>query len=73
MMATVEHLKVFAVDGRFFVHAPAGRGNELRVHLASHGIDSEVSELAEAAFDRLELKGSIDSVVVQALLDEWER
>jgi hypothetical protein len=45
----------------------------LLVHLASHGIGSEVSEGAETSFDRLELQGDIDPVTVQAVLDEWER
>jgi hypothetical protein len=34
----IELLKVYPVDGRSIIHAPAGRGEELRVHLASHGI-----------------------------------
>jgi hypothetical protein len=32
-----------------------------------------VSEVSEATFDRLELKGEIDPVTVQAVLDAWER
>lgn len=69
----VNELKIYLVDGRYFVHAPAGRGEELLVHLASLGIGSEESAVAEASFDRLELKGDIDPVTVQAILDEWER
>ena len=72
-MATIKELEIYPVDGRYFVHAPAGRGDELLMHLASHGVGAEVSQVAEATFDRLELKGGIDPVTVQAILDEWER
>jgi hypothetical protein len=71
--AAIELLKVYPVDGRSFVHAPAGRGEELRVHLASHGIQAEASQLAEGPFDRLELEGCNDVEAVQAILDLWER
>jgi len=68
----VPELKLYDVDGRYFVHAPVGRGEELRLHLASHGIPSEVSSLAEAPYDRLEVLGGAPDVV-QAILDHWER
>jgi hypothetical protein len=70
---SVEELKVYPVEGRYFIHAPVGRGEELRLHLAAHGVASEVSSLAQAPFDRLELEGDIDPLAVQAILDEWER
>jgi hypothetical protein len=70
---TDELLKVYPVDGHSFVHAPAGRGEELRLHLAAHGVASRVSPLAEAKFDRLELEAGADPVAVQAILDHWER
>jgi len=63
--AIIEMLKVYDVDGRRFIHAPAGRGEELRLHLASHGIRSELSTLAAADFDRLELGSDADAVAVQ--------
>jgi hypothetical protein len=69
----VEELKVYDVDGRKFLHAPAGRGEELRLHLASHNIRSAVSPLAVGGFDRLELEADADPAVVQAVLDHWER
>jgi hypothetical protein len=70
---TDELLKVLPVEGHYFIHAPVGRGEELRLHLASHGWASRVSELAEADFDRLELEGDADPASVQAILDHWER
>jgi hypothetical protein len=71
--ADIELLRVYPVDGRCIIHAPAGRGEELRVHLASHGIQAESSQLAEGSFDRLELEGDVDTEAVQAVLDLWER
>jgi hypothetical protein len=65
--------KVFTVGGRLVVHVEKGRGEELREHLASHGIGSRVSELAAGTFDRLELEDDVAQEVVQAVLDEWER
>jgi len=73
MAALIEVLKVYEVDVKHIVHAPAGRGVELQHHLASHGIESAVSSLAEADFDRLELADDADPVTVQAILDNWER
>jgi hypothetical protein len=73
MAALVELATVYDVDGRRFIHAPAGRGEELRLHLASHGIRSELSTLAAADFDRLELDADANPVEVQAILDHWER
>ncbi len=69
----VKELTVYSVEGHHIVHAPLGRGEELRHHLASHGVASAVSTLAEAPFDRLELEGAVDADAVQALLDNWER
>lgn len=65
--------KVVTVGGRKVVHVEQGRGEELREHLASHGIRSRVSELAAGTFDRLELDDDVSPEVVQAILDEWER
>jgi len=71
--AIIEMLKVLR-RGRPAVHSrSAGRGEELRLHLASHGIRSELSTLAAADFDRLELGSDADAVAVQAILDHWER
>lgn len=59
-------------DGQF-VRTPPGRGEELRVHLASHGISSALSRLPESRFDRVDLLGEFDPVTVQAILDHWEK
>jgi hypothetical protein len=65
--------KVVTIGDRKVIHVENGRGEELRQHLASHGIQSRVSELAAGSFDRLELEEDVASEVVQAILDQWER
>ncbi len=34
----VEQLKVFPAGDQNIIHVPNGRGEELRLHLASHGV-----------------------------------
>jgi hypothetical protein len=68
---SAQELKVYALGSRRIVYAPAGRGEDVRLHLASHGI---VSELAHRdPFGRLELERFADAQTVQAVLDDWER
>jgi hypothetical protein len=72
-MADIEERRLYETGKGYVVHVPTGRGEELRLHLESHGIPSRVSRLAEGPFDRLELDGDIDPEVVQAILDQWEQ
>jgi hypothetical protein len=65
--------KVFTVGNQTFVHVENGRGEELRLHLASHGIDAKVSPAAETPYERLQVEGGVDPLVVQTILDQWER
>ena len=65
--------KVLAVGNKWMIQVEKGRGEELRQHLASHGITSQVSRLAGAPFERLTLEGKVDPEVVQTILDQWER
>ncbi len=69
----IEELKVFPVGGQNVVHVANGRGEELRVHLESHGIHAQVSPAAETGFERLEVEGDVDPEALQAILDQWER
>jgi hypothetical protein len=69
----VDELKVYALGERTIVHVPGGRGEELRIHLESHGIVSVVSPAAQAPYERLELGAGVDVVALQALVGEWER
>jgi hypothetical protein len=43
----------------------------VRLHLASHGIASELAHLD--SFGRLELEQFADAQTVQGVLDDWER
>jgi len=69
----VEGLKVYPAGvGRLVVHVPDGRGEELRLHLASHGVLAKVSPPAQTPFERVEVEGA-DAESLQALVDQWER
>jgi hypothetical protein len=71
---SVAELTVYTAGGQKVIHVPNGRGEELRVHLASHGIESKVSPAAETPYERLEIDDArIDTETLQALADEWER
>jgi hypothetical protein len=63
---------VYVLYDRQFIRTPPGRGDELRLHLASHGIESKVTHLTDIPFDRVDLVNGADPVVVQAILDHWE-
>ena len=65
-------LQIFPAGDQHVVHVPLGRGEELRIHLRSHGVDSLVSQPAETPYERLELPGDIDPEAIQAILDQWE-
>ena len=68
----VEILKVYPAGDQLVVHVPNGRGEELRLHLASHGIRAQVSPPALGPFERLEVEGA-DAETLQAVVDQWER
>src|SRR5258706_5556157 len=55
------------------IRVAAGRGEELRQHLASHGIGAQVSPATNASFDRLEIDEGVDAEVLQAIVDQWEQ
>ncbi len=63
---------VYVLYDRQFIRTPPGRGEELRLHLASHGIESKVTRLADGPFDRVDLLDGVDPVVVQAVLDRCQ-
>ncbi|MGD9714109.1 MAG: hypothetical protein AB7V46_18920 [Thermomicrobiales bacterium] len=69
----VEQWKVFAIGEGAVVQVPRGRGEALRLHLASHGIRSRVSPVAVASFERIELESSADLDTVQTIIDQWAR
>jgi hypothetical protein len=69
----VDELTVYPAGDQKVIHVPNGRGEELRLHLESHGIRSKVSPPAETPYERLEVEGDVDALALQALLDKWER
>jgi hypothetical protein len=69
----IEELKVLPAGKQMVIHVPQGRGEELRLHLESHGVRSKVSPPAETPFERLEVEGDVDAEALQALVDQWER
>jgi hypothetical protein len=69
----VDQVKVLTSDGRTIVHVPGGRGEELRIHLLSHGVLSKLRPAAQAPYERLEVEGWADPEALQALVDAWER
>jgi hypothetical protein len=69
----VELFKVFPAGGWNIVHVPNERGEELRIHLESHGIRSKVSPPAGTSYERVEIEGDIDPEDLQAIIDCWER
>ncbi len=66
---SAQELKVYAFGSRRVVCAPASRGEDLRLYLASQGIAAELAHPATA--DRLELDRFADAGTVQVVLDEW--
>jgi hypothetical protein len=72
MVVMVQKPRLYTVDGHHFLHVPRGRGEELRVHLASHGINSHLRNPDYMQVERLDLEEDADPEVVQAILDQWE-
>ena len=69
--SSVPEWKVFTVGGQAVLHVPRGRGEDLRRHLASHGVTSVVSTAAEAEYERVEVESDADAESLQALVDQW--
>ena len=70
-MKTIEALKIYHSAGKYIVHIPACRGEELFLYLATHGIESKVSRLANASFDCLEVEEDVNVHALRTLLDQW--
>ena len=70
-MKTIVALKVYNSAGKYVVHIPAYRGEEIFLYLANHGIESRVSRLANAPFDRLELEEDVNVHALRTILDQW--
>jgi hypothetical protein len=70
-MKTVEAMRICHSAGKFVIHIPACRGEEFFLNLANQGIESMVSRVANAPFDRLEVEEDVNVHVLRALLNEW--
>ena len=70
-MQPIEALKIYNSAGKYVVHIPACRGEELFLYFANHGIESRVSRLANAPFDRLEIEQDVNVHAVRTIVDQW--
>jgi len=68
-----EAARIVIRGGHTIIHVPGGRGDELRIHLESHGIHSNLVPGQGGAEERLALEGDVDLGTLQAILDQWER
>ena len=71
-MQTFEPLKIYHSVGKYVVHIPAYRGEELFLYLANHGIESRVSRLKTAPLDRLEMDEDVNVHALQTSIDQWK-
>jgi hypothetical protein len=68
-----EERKVLEDGGRLVIYVHTGRAEELRLHLASHGVAARVSAAAPGPFERVEIEGDENQQVLQDIVDQWER
>jgi len=71
-MNTIEALKIYSSAGKYVVHIPACRGEELFLFLANQGIESKVSRLVDADYDRLEVEEDVNVDALRAILAQWK-
>jgi hypothetical protein len=64
---------VVTVGGRQVIDVENSHGEELRQHLASHGIAAMVGPGADTSFERLEIEEDVDAEILQAIVHQWER
>ena len=72
-MSQTPALHVFRSGDRNVVYVPDRRGEELRIHLESHGIRSHVRPEPGTPYERLEAEGDMEPGDLQAIIDFWER
>ena len=69
----IKQFHVYRNRGWNVVYVPPERGEELRIHLESHGIRSRVIPTFGEPYERVEVEGDIDVADMQAIIDCWER
>ena len=72
-MNTIQALKIYNSAGKYVVHIPAFRGEELFLFLANHGIESRVTRLTNGHLDRLEVDEDVNVHALRTILDQWTR
>jgi hypothetical protein len=65
--------KLFTQGNRYHVSVEAGRADELREHLRSHGIRAGPAERLAGMYVSFALAGDIDPEQVEAILEQWGR
>jgi hypothetical protein len=70
-MKAIEPMKICNSLGKYVIHIAACRGEELFLFRATHGIESNVSRLANAPFDRLEVDADVNVSALRTILDQW--
>ncbi len=68
-----EQMRVFREDGWNVVNVPKERGEELCIHLGSHGIHSRLGLHHGREYERVEVEGDLAPDDLQAIIDCWER
>jgi hypothetical protein len=65
-------VRVVPTANRALLFVPRGRGEELRTHLAAHGIAASLGPAEDRLSDRLEIEepGNLESL--QAIVGLWE-
>jgi hypothetical protein len=64
--------EVVTAGDRWLIDVAYGRGEELRLHLQSHGVASRLVPVPGLLAERLEVEPGTDIAVLQALVDQWE-
>ena len=64
--------QVITTGNKRVIQVDKGHGEELRLHLASHGIVAQVKPAEETPFERVEVGEDVDMALLQEILDETE-
>ncbi|VTR91640.1 unnamed protein product [Gemmata massiliana] len=65
--------EVVSEGRKHVVYVEGGRGEALRQHLASNGVDATVGPAPEGPYERLESTGAEAPQKLQSVVDRWEQ
>ncbi len=54
------------------IQVDEGLGEQLRIHLASHGIQTQLQPMENSPFDKVEILEDVDSDALNSVLETWE-